>query len=102
MVLCMESFLLYYDEKGENGLFSKNNFYTLPHKGSAQSFLKNKKIIFITISNSTFFPQHHQGDDLHFIRSCNSLLGNKDAWEVLALKHFIFLWLTNRVLEIGM
>ncbi|KAL4183265.1 hypothetical protein AMTRI_Chr11g154320 [Amborella trichopoda] len=92
MVLCMESFLLYYDEKGENGLFSS----------FAQSFLKNKKVIFITISNSTFFPQHHQGDDLHFIRSCSSLLGNKDAWEVLALKHFIFLWLTNRVLEIGM
>ncbi|KAL4183267.1 hypothetical protein AMTRI_Chr05g60770 [Amborella trichopoda] len=49
MVLCTKSFLLYYDEEGEDGLFS---------------------------------------NDLHGIRSSISFAMNKDAWEVLDLKHF--------------
>ncbi|KAL4194697.1 hypothetical protein AMTRI_Chr05g60760 [Amborella trichopoda] len=78
MVLCTKSFLLYYDEKGDDGLFSKNNLYALSHEESAQSFLNNEKIVFIN------------EDDLHGICPSISFTGNKDAWEALALKHFIF------------
>ncbi|KAL4183266.1 hypothetical protein AMTRI_Chr11g154330 [Amborella trichopoda] len=68
MVLCTKSFLLYYDEKGDDGLFSR-------------SMLKAMLL---------FLPQLHQGDDLHGICPSISFTGNKDAWEALALKHFIF------------
>ncbi|KAL4196085.1 hypothetical protein AMTRI_Chr04g244280 [Amborella trichopoda] len=102
MVLHMNSFLLYHDEKGEDALFSVCKRIISMHNTmrGAQSFMKNDNIAFISKGSCyqqfCFYPQLHEGDELHGIQSSILIAAKKDSWEVLALKHFFFFLMVNQ------